>query len=117
MGHFPAGASMQSIYHYAQIINSNSFPLFDWGAKINQQKYGQATPPQIELGNIQTPTAMFVGSVDELGDPADARWARDQIKSLAHYEEIQGGHLTFMVGNDMSYFNRVLDLIHTHSIY
>lgn len=59
---------------------------------------------------------MFVGSVDDLGDPTDARWARDVIisggkGSLIHYEEIKGGHATFLVGKDMSYFNTVMTLI------
>jgi len=107
MGHFPAGASVQSIVHYAQIINTDKMPLFNWGsAKINQEKYGQSTPPDVELGKIQLATAMFVGNEDDLGDLKDARWAKSQMNSsvLKHYEEITGGHATFLVGKDMSYF-------------
>ena len=65
------------------------------------------------------PMAMFVGTADDLGDPTDAEWARDQIKQagsqLVHYEEFAAGHASFLIGKDMSYFDRVLDLVHTYS--
>lgn len=79
MGHFPAGASVQSIVHYGQMISRSDMVLYDWGSKqINHQKYGQDTPPEIDLGKIASvPVAMFVGTQDDLGDVTDAQWARD----------------------------------------
>ena len=48
---------------------------------------------------------MFTGIEDILADLTDSRWTRDRIgDSIVHYEEIHAGHLTFMVGKDMSYF-------------
>jgi len=48
---------------------------------------------------------MFVGLDDELATPADARWTRDQIGSaVVHYQEQVGGHLSFNVGKDMTFF-------------
>jgi hypothetical protein len=40
MAHFPAGASVQSLIHYAQLIKTKEYKLFDWGKKQNQEKYG-----------------------------------------------------------------------------
>ena len=79
MGHFPAGASVQSLIHYAQMIKEKGFFLYDWGSKdANQKKYGQDTPPEVNLKMIKSlPTAMFVGTADDLGDKSDAEWARD----------------------------------------
>jgi len=56
---------------------------------------------------------MFVGSEDDLGDPTDCEWAKSQMNSsvLKHYEIVNGGHATFMVGKDMSYFKQVLNLV------
>ena len=58
---------------------------------------------------------MFVGTADDLGDMADAEWARDTINSagsaLVSYKEVNAGHSTFLVGNDMSYFNDVMKLL------
>lgn len=55
---------------------------------------------------------MFAGIEDILADTTDAEWTRDQIgDNIVHYEEIHAGHLTFLVGKDMSYFNTVMDLL------
>ena len=84
--------------------------LYNWGSKQNNMiKYGQETPPRVNLSKItKLPTAMFVGTADDLGDKSDCQWARDQINlggsALVHYEEVAAGHSTFMIGNDMSYF-------------
>lgn len=79
MGHFPAGASTQSLLHYAQIIKNKEFQLYDWGEARNNEKYGQPTPPIIDLQKIKdtAPIAMFVGTADDLGNPTDDQWARD----------------------------------------
>lgn len=116
MGHFPAGASVQSFWHYAQQINSHNMQLFDWGAKVNRQKYGQETPPIVNLNTIKdVPIAMFVGAEDDLGDETDTRWARDTINSggnkVVHYEEMAGGHASFLIGKDMSWVERAKTLI------
>jgi len=62
---------------------------------------------------------MFVGLDDDLGDPTDASWARDQIQgagtAMVAYNEVKAGHSTFMIGKDMSYFSKVLDLVKQHS--
>jgi len=52
--------------------------LYDYGKKENQKRYSQNTPPIVNLGNITSlPTAMFVGTEDDLGDVVDCEWARD----------------------------------------
>jgi len=49
---------------------------------------------------------MFVGADDELATPADARWTRDQIgEAVVHYQEQPGGHLSFNIGKDATYFS------------
>ena len=67
----------------------------------------------IPLENISTvPVAMFAGIEDILADTTDAEWTRDQIgDNIVYYEEIHAGHLTFMVGKDMSYFDTVMELL------
>ena len=100
---------MQSLEHYGQIINSKQFKLFDWGPQTNLIKYGQKTPPKIEVDKItEVPIAMFVGLQDSLGDDIDNRWLKDELESagsaLVHYQQIDAGHASFMVGKDMTYF-------------
>ena len=59
---------------------------------------------------------MFVGSVDELGDPKDNVKAKALMNpsTLVHYEMILGGHASFILGKDMSYFDTVKSLIKSH---
>lgn len=56
---------------------------------------------------------MFVGLEDILADPTDAKWTADTIGAdVFHYQEINGGHLTFLIGKDMSYFtDDVMDIL------
>ena len=122
MGHFPAAASAQSLIHYGQSCRDHSFTGFIWPtSKENVAHYGPTGhPPIVALNKITTPTAMFVGKVDDLGNLTDARWARDTIKSgdhgsLVHYEEDDAGHATFIVGKDMSYFDRAMTLIEKYN--
>ena len=90
--------------------------LYDWGSSsANKAHYNQTTPPKLDLSQIKDiPVGMFVGREDDLGDPTDAQWARDTIlinNSEVHYEEIEGGHASFMVGKDMNYFDNVMHLL------
>jgi len=51
--------------------------------------------------------AIFTGLYDPLADLTDARYTRDTIgKNVVHYEEINAGHLTFLIGKDMTYFTK-----------
>lgn len=56
---------------------------------------------------------MVAGDSDILGDIKDAVWTRDQIThEVVYFNVIHGGHLTFMIGKDMSWFTGdVMDLI------
>jgi len=76
-GHFPSGGSMMTHLHYGQLIESDNFQEFDYGTQKNKKKYGQKTPPVVDLqpvGELGIPIAMFVGDEDELADVEDNRW-------------------------------------------
>ena len=53
---------------------------------------------------------MFVGKKDTLANAEDNRWVKDQLGTLVYYEEIQASHASFVLGKDMSYFDRVVEL-------
>ena len=61
----------------------------------------QATAPLYNVKDMTTPTVLFVGAHDVLGDPADAAALKPQISNLIHYEVIPGwNHLDFLYGID-----------------
>ena len=71
------------------------------------KRHEKRTTDLIPLENIsEVPVAIFTGKDDIMADVTDARWTRDLIgNSVVHYEEVEAGHLTFLVGKDMTYFS------------
>lgn len=71
-GHYPSGASFKSIDHFAQIIETGEFKLYDHGPSENIRYYNSSRPPMINLTNIKNvPIAMFVGTKDLISTPFD----------------------------------------------
>ena len=61
------------------------------------------------------PTALFVGVSDNLANETDARWVQSMMgDTVFHYQNIVGGHMTFMYGKDMSYWDDVMDIFHQY---
>ena len=60
---------------------------------------------------------MFVGTKDDLADMFDARIMRYRMNrsTVVYYEELEAGHSTFMVGKDMSYLKKVINLLKTYN--
>ena len=60
------------------------------------------------------PIALFAGTHDTIADMKDALWIKDTLKPevLVAFEEVNAGHLTFMVGKDMTYWSdKVMKLL------
>ena len=60
---------------------------------------------------------MFAGQQDILSPPEMARYIRDEINSnvgekeisrILLYEEIQGGHASFLIGKNTDYLRKIL---------
>ena len=94
-------------------MKTGKFRYFDYGKSQNRFLYGHEEPPLIDLQEIQgVPVALFVGKQDSLGNVIDNRWVKDQLQDNAvHYEEIEASHASFVVGKDMSFFDRVIELV------
>ena len=71
MGHFPSGTSVRAMEHFSQSIRHGTFSRYDYGAIENLIVYGSVSPPAWNVGAIDTPTALFYGSQDPLGDVKD----------------------------------------------
>lgn len=71
----------------------------------------------VDFSKINVPTAMFVAKSDELGDQTDSMKTKSKLSSgiLKHYEVIEGGHLTFMVGKDTSYITRMINIMNQYA--
>jgi lysosomal acid lipase/cholesteryl ester hydrolase len=52
-----------------QIMRSKAFLRYDYGMISNRQVYGQSTPPEYPLEEIDIPVALFYGKYDSLSTP------------------------------------------------
>lgn len=62
----------------------------------------------------EIPFVQFGANKDLLVGQIDQRWLRDELDkagALVYYEEIVGGHNTFLLANNMSYFDKVIELV------
>ena len=84
------------------------------------QRYGSPKPKELSveaLKTINVPISLFYGTVDRLATTNDGHILRDEILAgnVHHYEEIESGHLSLLMGKDMSYFRETaMDIIKEH---
>lgn len=77
--------------------------------------------PEIDLTqarNAGVPVAMFAGIEDTLSTIEDNRWTRKQLTDdgkldgiVVHYEELHADHMSFLIGRDMSFLERLLPVM------
>ena len=113
VGHFPHGSSVRQTAHYGQIINAGQFQYYDYhNEEENFAKYGQPTPPKIEVETItDVPIAMFSGKYDRVVDVEDNREYAGIIPAVIEHNELAADHVTFLIGKDMSWFDRVEEML------
>jgi len=105
--HIYAHASVKTVVHWFQIIQTRKFQMFDDYKSSNVSSYGsEAYPgyvlPSYQTKHIKTPIACFCGGKDTLPNNSEliASLPKDQtvlVRMVDKYE-----HLDFMWGNDVA---------------
>ena len=83
---FPQGTSTKNLIHMGQFYIQKKFQKFDYGPTVNQQKYGQPSPPEIDITKIQTPVGLFIGRHDYVADVQDNEEVRDLLPNVAEFK-------------------------------
>ena len=76
------------------------------------EKYGQSTPPVINVENIKDiPIAMFSAKYDRIVQIETNKEYASKIPAVIEQNEVEADHISFLVGKDMSYFERVKEVL------
>lgn len=108
---FSAGTSLKNLDHMGQIMAAGRFQRYDYGFIGNLARYASVSAPELDIGSIDVPVAMFVGRYDTLATPLDNLENRSRIKRLVHYKEYELDHLGFILAKNMTYFQEVIAVI------
>merc|ERR1719193_235635 len=103
ISHTPAGTSVQNMIHFAQMVRSNKFQMYDYGnAAENVLHYNQSTPPLYDISAINVNTSLYWGGKDLLADPRDVQESIvDKMRSVTDYVFLDHlDHLDFIWGLD-----------------
>ncbi|XP_042239935.1 gastric triacylglycerol lipase-like isoform X2 [Homarus americanus] len=103
LSHNPAGASTQTLFHFAQGFNSGRFQNFDWGKKKNLLHYGQIEPPEYDVTKIKVPITMFWANNDWLAGEKDVHHLEKQLPHLQACYKVPNpmfSHLDFLWATD-----------------
>jgi len=104
--HTPAGASTYTFLHYGQEVSSGGFHAFDYGKKVNLEKYGTKEPPAYDLGKVTCPTAVYYADNDWLAQPEDVLKTITELPNLSTVYEVpyaKFNHLDFMYAMNARY--------------
>jgi lysosomal acid lipase/cholesteryl ester hydrolase len=122
LAHYPSGTSYKSLNHFKQISEAQRFQAYDFGyPEENEKRYGTKKPKEYNLGNIEGLNFIIcAGKMDKLVHIDDIQWLYDQLKdknnvSLHQFQFM--GHLSFLLSNDITWFNFVLIDIYKHLNY
>lgn len=117
--HFPAGCSVKDTNHFQQLTNSKRFARFDYGKAGNLAQYGQVTPPEYPLTSLELPTALFMGSSDDLAGPRDTDELINHLKgnpSLVFQKRYNDySHVTWLVGDTWDWFDDLQTLLRRYN--
>lgn len=105
---FPAGTSVQNTAHIQQLLHSDKFVKYDYGAKKNNELYGTFEAPSYNLSMVTMPVLIMFGLNDGLVSPKDVLWLVDQLPNVLELHPVAN---PFWNHEDNTYNIYVKDLL------
>lgn len=100
----PGGTSTMNILHWVQMVRSGKMQKYDFeNVTENMQHYGQPTPPEYDIGKINTDVYLFWSPNDKLADEQDIE--EFLLKNInpnslkGNHKLTDFGHIDFVLGN------------------
>lgn len=111
-----SGSSVRSVQHLIQLTKKGGTQKYNWGPKLNFEKYGSFEPPSYSLSKIMSPTAIYYSKIDKLIKYEAMKNTLLNIGNLRHAMEVPDptyGHVEFIYGKDLYklLFSDVVDFL------
>ncbi|XP_037958904.1 lipase 1-like [Teleopsis dalmanni] len=119
--HVPAGSNRKQWEHYLQLIESDRFCQFDYGAKENKKRYGKAQPPDYPLDKITVPVGLYYTYNDYLSSEVDVQRLAKTLPNVAAdvlYPHKKWNHITMVWGIEARQLahKQMLDILQKYEI-
>lgn len=105
LAHMPSGTSTKTVLHYLQEISSKGdFRQYDYGTDGNMIQYGQPTPPEYNLQDIQVPVYLMYADSDMLANPLDVKRLYTRLTQRIGIYEVplpSFNHVDFLFAKDV----------------
>lgn len=82
MQHIPSGSSTRQIIHYGQLMKTDRFCLYNYGAVKNLKVYRSLRPPTYRLDRVYAPVALHYGRNDLLASVEDVLKLGSELPNL-----------------------------------
>ncbi len=114
LSHIPGGSSLKAISQFVQLYRCKVFRMWDYGERKNLEVYGSNQPKEYNLSVIKDfPIPLLSGKLERLSTPIDVQWLNEQLGDNFVFNKCykKMAQMTFMIAEDMLWFNDVLELI------
>lgn len=111
--HAPAGASLNQLIHFGQLIRNPRFLQFDYGFHRNFFIYNRSTPPEYKLKRCTTRVAIIYSEQDSLSPAKDVRRLPKELPNVVAIHRVEDetfNHIDFVWGG-MDAKHLVYDII------
>ncbi|EGI59255.1 Lipase 1 [Acromyrmex echinatior] len=113
LSNYPAGSSVQTLFHYNQNIITKKFQAYDYGYIGNYKHYKQATPITYDVEKITAPVAIFYGGNDLLALKSTIFELYKRLPNVVLLEEQKSfTHLDFIIAINVNtlVYSRIIEL-------
>ncbi|KYM85686.1 Lipase 1 [Atta colombica] len=113
LSNYPAGSSVQTLFHYNQNIITKKFQAYDYGYIGNYKHYKQVTPIIYDVEKIKAPVAIFYGGNDLVALKSTIFELYKRLPNVVLLEEQKSfTHLDFIIAMNVNtlVYSRVIEL-------
>ena len=105
--YYPNGSSGRTVKHLLKGMHTGRFEKYtaEWNDSLREKIYSYYPVDLSKLRYSEVPIAMIYALDDALSSAADSQILVHQIRPT-FLKTIRGGHATFLVGKDMTYFTQ-----------